>query len=181
MNSLFGRPRPWLMQAVGGLVALVIFVPIAVYFYLHIVSTETAKTVATLAPPVVSNSTPTVQNTPMPGVATANPTASTGGTSGTGKVVWADVHAIFAQRCVGCHVGNNLGGLNLDTYANAMKGGKGGVPVTGPVIKPGDAAGSYLYQVLKGQQQPQMPLGQTPLSAAQLQTIYNWIQGGAKA
>src|SRR5262249_32678146 len=115
------------------------------------------------------------------GGSTASPTVSTGGGTSGGKVTWTTVHAIFAQHCVGCHVGNNLGGLNLDTYANAMKGGAGGGPVTGPGIKPGDAANSYLYQVLKGQQQPRMPLGGTPLSAAQLKTIYDWIQGGAKA
>jgi hypothetical protein len=175
MKSLFGRPHPWLMQAVGGLVAFVIFVPIGVYFYLHIISTETAKTIATLAPPATSAAS-------GPTTSAGSPTASTGGTTGNGQVVWADVHAIFAQpqHCVGCHIGNNLGGLNLDTYANAMKGGTGGGPVTGPVIKPGDAANSYMYQVLMGQQQPQMPLGRAPLNAAQLKTIHDWIQGGAK-
>ena len=85
---------------------------------------------------------------------------------------------------MGCHIGASLAGLNLDTYQAAMKGGStsaGGV-VNGPVIKPGNAAGSYLYQVVTGKQkvgQP-MPLGRAPLPQKDIQTIFNWIQNGAK-
>jgi hypothetical protein len=92
------------------------------------------------------------------------------------------VHTIFAQRCAGCHIGGAVGGLNLDSYANAMKGGvtAGAGPVTGPVIRPGDAADSYLYGVLTGEQQPRMPLGGPPLSDAELTTMHDWIQQGAQ-
>src|SRR5918912_667681 len=93
---------------------------------------------------------------------------------------WTNVHAIFAKNCVGCHVGASLGGLNLDTYQAAMKGGTGGGPVKGPVIKPRDAAGSYLYQVLTGKQTPRMPLGRPALPKTDTQNIYNWIKNGAK-
>jgi hypothetical protein len=65
-----------------------------------------------------------------------------------------------------------------------MKGGStaaGGV-VNGPVIKPGNAAGSYLYQVVAGKQTVgvRMPLGRAPLPQKDIQTIFNWIQQGAK-
>jgi hypothetical protein len=65
-----------------------------------------------------------------------------------------------------------------------MKGGSvaaGGV-LTGPVIKPGNARASYVYQAITGKQKlgARMPLGRAPLPAADIQTIYNWIQQGAK-
>ena len=84
----------------------------------------------------------------------------------------------------GGHIGASLAGLNLDTYQAAMKGGStsaGGV-VNGPVIKPGNAAASYLYQAVAGKQTvgAPMPLGRAPLPQKDIQTIYNWIQSGAK-
>jgi hypothetical protein len=188
MNSLFGQRHPWLMQALGGLIAFVIFAVIAAYFYINVVSTETIKAISPLAPPASPGSSlgsggGQTGGSGGTGGSSASPTASTGGSTSTGKVTWADVHAIFAQRCVGCHVGAKLGGLSLDTYAGAMKGGStaAGGPVNGAVIKPGDAANSYLYQVITGKQQPRMPLGGAPLSAAQIKTIHDWIQSGAKA
>src|SRR5438874_12804995 len=96
----------------------------------------------------------------------------------------ADVHAIFAKSCTACHVGGNLAGLSLDTYQTALKGGSiaGGGVVNGAVIKPGNAAGSYLYQAVAGKQTvgAPMPLGRAPLPQKDIQTIYNWIQSGAK-
>jgi hypothetical protein len=185
MKSLFGQRHPWLMQALGGLIAFVIFAVIAAYFYINVVSNETAKAISPLAPPASPGSSlgSGGGQTGGTGGSSASPTASTGGSTSTGKVTWADVHAIFAQRCVGCHVGAKLAGLSLDTYAGAMKGGStaAGGPVNGAVIKPGDPEGSYLYQVITGKQQPQMPLGGAPLSAAQIKTIHDWIQSGAKA
>jgi hypothetical protein len=106
-------------------------------------------------------------------------------TSVSAQPTWINIHAIFAQNCAPCHVqGGTTAGLNLDTYANAMKGGTvaaGGV-VNGRVIIPGNAAGSYLYQAVAGKQKvgAPMPLGKPPLSSTDMQNIYNWIQNGAK-
>jgi hypothetical protein len=73
--------------------------------------------------------------------------------------------------------------LNLDTYQNALKGGStaAGGPVNGAVIKPGNAAGSYLYQAVTGKQKagPPMPLGRAPLPQTDIRIIYTWIQQGA--
>jgi hypothetical protein len=176
MREFFSRPHPWLMQALGGLIAILAIVPVAAYVFFDVINAKTAAEPAAFAPP------PSAQ-----GAAPASPAASSGGSSqasggAIARPTWADVHAIFAKNCVGCHVGASLGGLNLDTYQAAMKGGTGGGPVKGPVIKPGDAAGSYLYQAVAGKQQigQRMPLGRAPLPPKDIQTIYNWIQQGAK-
>jgi menaquinol-cytochrome c reductase cytochrome b/c subunit len=104
------------------------------------------------------------------------------------RPTWANIHAIFAQNCRPCHVGGgNSGGLNLDTYENALKGGSkaaGGV-IEGSVIKPGNAQDSYLWQVVAWRKDlykvgQNMPLGGPQLSKTDQQNIYNWIQNGAK-
>jgi hypothetical protein len=63
-----------------------------------------------------------------------------------------------------------------------MKGGTGGGPVNGPVIKPGNAAGSYLYQAITGTQKvgARMPANGKVLPPTDIKNIYNWIQSGAK-
>jgi hypothetical protein len=167
------------MQALGGLIAVIAIVPVAAYVFIDVINAKTAPQPAAFAPP------PSAQS----GTTPASPAASSGGgsqASGTAIAhpTWTDVHAIFAKNCTPCHIGANLAGLNLDTYQAAMKGGStaaGGV-VNGPVIKPGNAAGSYLYQAVAGKQTvgARMPLNRAPLPQKDIQTIFNWIQQGAK-
>jgi hypothetical protein len=167
------------MQAVGGLIAVVAIVPVAAYVFIDVINAKTAAEPAAFAPP------PSAQS----GTAPASPAASSGGGSqASGAAIahptWVNVHAIFAKNCTPCHVGSATAGLNLDTYQATMKGGStaaGGV-VNGPVIKPGNAAGSYLYQAVTGKQKvgAPMPLGRAPLPQKDMQTIFNWIQQGAK-
>ena len=165
------------MQALGGLIAVIAIIPVAAYVFVAVINAKTPAEPVAFAPP------PSTQS----GTAPASPAASSGGGSrpsggAIAHPTWADVHAIFAKNCTPCHVGSASGGLNLDTYQAAMKGGTGGGPVKGPVIKPRDAAGSYLYQAITGKQKvgPRMPLGGAPLPQTDIQTIYNWIQQGAK-
>jgi hypothetical protein len=179
MRQFFSQPHPWLMQALGGLIAVIAIVPVAAYVFIDVINAKTAPQPAAFAPP------PSAQS----GTTPASPAASSGGgsqASGTAIAhpTWTDVHAIFAKNCTSCHIGANLAGLNLDTYQAAMKGGStaaGGV-VNGPVIKPGNAAGSYLYQAVAGKQTvgARMPLNRAPLPQKDIQTIFNWIQQGAK-
>ena len=174
MREFFRQSHPWIMQALGGLIALIAFIPIAVIVWINVISapnsTPTTQTQGALASPTAST----------PGA----PTVATGSGGASAHPVWANVRTIFAANCAPCHIRNSprLGGLDLTTYAGALKGGStaAGGPVNGAVIKPGDASGSYMYQVLTGKQQPQMPLGRTPLPAATIQVIFNWIQQGAK-
>jgi Planctomycete cytochrome C len=166
------------MQALGGLIAVIAIVPVAVYVFINVINAKSAAEPQAFVPP------PSAQ-----GAAPPSPAASSGsGSQASGGPIahptWANVHAIFAKNCTPCHVGSTTAGLNLDTYQNALKGGStaaGGV-VNGSVIKPGNAAGSYLYQAVAGKQkvgQP-MPLGRGPLPQKDIQTIFNWIQNGAK-
>jgi|SRR5439155_845083 len=179
MRQFFSRPHPWLMQALGGLIAVIAIVPVAAYVFINVINAKSVAEPPAFAPPPSSQS----------GTAPTPPAASSGGSSqASGGAIahptWANVHAIFARNCVGCHIGASLAGLNLDTYQAAMKGGStsaGGV-VNGPVIKPGNAAASYLYQAVAGKQTvgARMPLSRAPLPQKDIQTIYNWIQNGAK-
>jgi Planctomycete cytochrome C len=179
MRQFFSQPHPWLMQALGGLIAILAIIPVAAYVFVDVINAKTAPQPAAFAPP------PSAQS----GTTPASPAASSGGGSqASGAAIahptWANVHAIFAANCTPCHVGSSSGGLNLDTYQNALKGGStaAGGPVNGAVIKPGNAAGSYLYQAVTGKQKvgAPMPLGRAPLPQKDILTIFKWIQQGAK-
>jgi formate dehydrogenase gamma subunit len=112
--------------------------------------------------------TPTSLPTALP-TATAAPTAtgqpaSTGGT--TAPLTWdSGIGALFASNCTVCH--GSSGGLNLSTYAGAMKGGTDGV-----VIKPGDPAGSLLIAKMSGAHSKVF----NPDDLAKIQA---WIMAGA--
>ena len=180
MRQLFKQSHPWIMQAIGGLIAVIAIIPVTVVVYLNVFNNPSPpQAVPPLAPPQSSPTPAAGAQTPS-----VTPTGSHGGGGSTGAATWTAVHSIFAQNCAPCHIGAATAGLNLDTYAGAMKGGSvaaGGV-VNGPVIKPGNAAGSYLYQAISGKQTvgAPMPLGRPPLSAADQRVIFNWIQSGAK-
>lgn len=97
-----------------------------------------------------------------------------------------DVMEIFNRRsCTsgGCH-GSGQGGLTMTTatvaYSNLVNVVS---PNSGEVrVVPGNSASSYLIKKLQGTQSvgDQMPLGMSPLDGADLQTIKNWIDQGAK-
>jgi len=78
------------------------------------------------------------------------------------------VGPLFQQKCAMCHGASAAGGLNLITYADAIKGAK-----DGPVIIPGNADGSKLVQVQSAGGHP----GQ--LSADELAQVVAWIASGA--
>jgi mono/diheme cytochrome c family protein len=80
-----------------------------------------------------------------------------------------NINAIFTERCSKCHGSAAMAGLNLTTYATALKGGK-----DGPVIVPGDPENSLLIQKQSGTTQH---FGQ--LSPSELQLVTDWIKAGA--
>ena len=70
------------------------------------------------------------------------------------------VRPIVAKHCLECHSQDaRKGGLSLATYADMLDGGK-----DGPVIRPGNGAGSLMIQRLMGQVDERMPKDADPLS-----------------
>lgn len=87
---------------------------------------------------------------------------------------FAEVGALFAERCVVCHSGEDAPlGLRLDTHAGALAGSE-----TGPVLVAGDRS-SPLLKRLRGEAEPQMPLDGPPfLDPAQIAMVEAWVMAG---
>jgi len=88
------------------------------------------------------------------------------------------VKPILEGSCLECHQQlYEFGGLNLETKAQAMKGGR-----SGPVIVPGSPHQSLLYKVLLLGHDSVLAMPPTPerLDRDYEQTIHDWIQQGAK-
>ena len=87
-----------------------------------------------------------------------------------------EVFPILEANCFGCHAGSaQMGKLQLDTYANILKGG-----AHGPAIVPGKSDESRLYLMIAGKAKPPMPMGGKPLASGEIEIIGNWIDAGAK-
>ena len=102
--------------------------------------------------------------------------ASTAGAQPT-EPAYADVQAIFGERCTLCHSGEQPPlGLGLDSFESVMSGS-----VNGPVVVPGDPDGSELVRRIRGTSTPRMPLTGPPyLSDAEIGTVAAWIAAGAQ-
>ncbi|MCH7752397.1 MAG: hypothetical protein IH898_09625, partial [Planctomycetes bacterium] len=87
-----------------------------------------------------------------------------------------DIQPIFEANCYRCHGSEKRkSGLRLDVQAEAMRGGD-----SGPVISPGDAEGSLLYQYVSGADpDTRMPPEGDPLTADKVAAIERWINQGA--
>jgi hypothetical protein len=109
------------------------------------------------------------ESTPTPGPDSGQPTPTATSGSGGALTYDATVGNIFTSSCGLCHGADGKKGLNLTTYATAMKGSE-----SGAVIIPGDPAKSILVQV---QSAAEAHFGQ--LSPEQLDLIKKWIQAGA--
>ena len=101
-----------------------------------------------------------------------------------------DVKPILTASCLQCHNGSGEGseksGFNVQDYNSLMKGTK-----FGPVVVAGESASSTLYRLISHKADPkiQMPPHHDitltegraePLNKAQIETIKNWIDQGAK-
>jgi len=87
------------------------------------------------------------------------------------------VRPIVAKHCLECHSQDaRKGGLSLATYPDMLDGGK-----DGPVIRPGNGAGSLMIQRLMGQVDERMPKDADPLSDQEIAIVRRWIDEGARA
>ena len=87
-----------------------------------------------------------------------------------------DIVPILVNRCLTCHSGSDpKGELDLTQRDRMLTGG-----TSGPAIKPGDAAGSLLLQLVKGQDEDRvMPAQGARLTDNQLAHLVSWIDAGA--
>ena len=87
-----------------------------------------------------------------------------------------EIQPLFRTACAGCHNQENLaGGLNLDSYAGTIKGGK-----SGPLTLISKGTDCRLVKYLTGALKPQMPPG-GPLKPTEIDLIRKWAEEGAKA
>lgn len=92
-----------------------------------------------------------------------------------------DVQPVLAASCggSGCHIGASANGVSLGSWASTMA--SVGAQYGGPIVIPGNAAGSPLVNKLGSSPQfgARMPLGRPALSTGSVQTIMEWIDAGA--
>lgn len=74
MERFLSRPHPWLMQALGSLIAVVVFVPIAAYVFVNVVNRQTEKPFAPLAPPSAAQPGASASGSAQPGAGGATVT-----------------------------------------------------------------------------------------------------------
>lgn len=164
-----------------------IFFPVATVLALGMLAgiygfINTEKTALTTIPPqegeqvqiyVPQTATPRPTSTPttVPSPTLAvTPSAET--TPGTPSAVisWdGSVGPLFKEKCLMCHGASKSGGLNLSTYADAMKGGEAGV-----VFTAGDSANSLMIVKFESGKHPY-----AELTADELALIKAWLDAGA--
>lgn len=90
------------------------------------------------------------------------------------------VKPVLDASCARCHGGmNHRGGLNLDTRAAMLKGGK-----DGPAVVPGDPDRSLLLRLMRHQGPANDPMPMPPpprakVADADIDTVAQWIRAGA--
>jgi formate dehydrogenase gamma subunit len=125
------------------------------------------QTAITTVPPIPEDVEIYVPFTPTP-LPTALPTNTPSAVAGS--PTWENsIALLFSDRCGACHgTVAKLANLDFSTYETALVGGQ-----SGPVIIPGDAAGSLLIQIQSAGGHP----GQ--LTPGELQSVTDWINAGA--
>lgn len=96
----------------------------------------------------------------------------------SGRVSYETASRIFEANCWKCHGEEGASGkLRLHTLQDVLKGGQ-----SGPVVVPGDAAGSLLIRRVKGEvegKKPMPPKG-GPLPDGEIAVLAAWIAQGAE-
>ena len=84
------------------------------------------------------------------------------------------IRPLLAANCYSCHTQTAMGGLRLDSKEAAMAGGK-----SGPVIIPGNPAGSVLIQAVRRTHASLKMPPTAPLKASDVALLEEWVKGGA--
>jgi cytochrome b subunit of formate dehydrogenase len=148
---------------------------VGIYYFIGYETTALAKPIlaedahvyvrATLTPTLIPTETPQPTETSLPS-GTTDGSVPEGPTSAP---AWdGQVSPIFAPKCLTCHGAGASGGLNLSTYAEAVRGG-----ATGPLFVAGDAANSILITRFENGTHPY-----AKLSPEELALIAEWINAG---
>ncbi len=88
----------------------------------------------------------------------------------------AQIQPLFEAYCLECHSQDKRkGGLSLATYRDVLDGGR-----SGPAVRPGNGANSLMFHRVSAEIEPQMPLDELPLSAAETALLRLWIDQGAR-
>ena len=105
---------------------------------------------------------------------TRQPTPMESGKTPSAEVSFnTDLLPILSMKCAteNCHVAGGPLNLDFSTYQTFINGG-----VNGPVFIAGDAQGSSIIdEIVSGR----MPIGDAPLSAAEIQVFRDWINNQA--
>ncbi|MEO5916332.1 MAG: c-type cytochrome domain-containing protein [Luteolibacter sp.] len=90
------------------------------------------------------------------------------------KVTYDDqAFPIFQQTCLNCHNPDKTkGGLDLSTFAGALKGGSGG-----KIVEPGDTGSRLIGALMPGAEKPMPPEGEK-LTGDKIDVLKHWIEGG---
>jgi hypothetical protein len=87
----------------------------------------------------------------------------------------SEIRPVLAENCYACHTKTKMGGLRLDSRETAVRGGS-----SGPAIRPGNAAGSLLIQVVRHEHDRlKMPPSGEQLDGKKIEALEAWIQDGA--
>ena len=87
----------------------------------------------------------------------------------------ARVRPVLANNCYSCHTTSKLGGLELDSRASLLRGGK-----SGPGVVPGKPAESLLIKaVSQTDTRLKMPVGSPKLKDEEIADLSHWVKMGA--
>ena len=136
---------------------------------LGIIKTATPEVTATQEATATTEPTSTVAPTSTK-APTSKPATTATEVAGQPSQVTYDQHiAPILKKCTGCHNEEGSNGVNLTSYQAIMQGGD-----SGPIVVPGDPENSQLVIVQSADKKHY-----TQLSAEELQTVIDWIEGGA--
>jgi cytochrome b subunit of formate dehydrogenase len=123
----------------------------------------------TPAPTQTPTVPPTETSLPTSTPSEAQPTSDSTLATPASSLTWDNaIGAMLQAKCGTCHGSAATAGLNLSTYADAIKGGN-----SGPVIVPGDAANSLIVQKQQAGGHP----GQ--LTPEEIEQLIEWINAGS--